>query len=269
MAEDIVEQLAGLLKGDGSEADATIKRAIYQLSRAKGTGEAVAWRHRSDMDGIWTWAYTGDPAQAEVYRRKGHEVEPLYASPPVALPRSTTDPVCFDCGRDYGDEHGFPDLVIEQTAWNAISPDGDGNGLLCPSCLCKRLHVNGIECVGTFRSGPISAPPVALPEGNLDLTASGLEGPSLAAAGWRREDTHLWPIVSELENPPTIRATANGSIGIQVGGLTIYKTLEEWHALALSELDARTAELRSRLQPAAAGEAPCAAAVNQSPEPAE
>lgn len=88
-------------------------------------------------------------------------------------------------------------------------------------------------------------------------TASG-DAPSLAAAGKSREDTHLWPIVSELENPPTIRATANGSIGIQVGGLTIYKTLEEWHALALADLDARTAELRHRLQPAAAVEAPCA-----------
>lgn len=80
---DMREQAQG--SQDGWLLDAA-NRLKSELTRAKGTGEAVAWRHRSDMDGIWTWAYTGDPAQAEVYRRKGHEVEPLYASPPVALP---------------------------------------------------------------------------------------------------------------------------------------------------------------------------------------
>jgi hypothetical protein len=64
--------------------------------------------------------------------------------------------VCADCSRLYGDEHGFPDLVIDHAAWRTISPDGEGNGMLCPSCICGRLHKAGLEqVVGTFRSGPL------------------------------------------------------------------------------------------------------------------
>jgi hypothetical protein len=62
---------------------------------------------------------------------------------------------CHDCGRPYGDEHGFPDLSIPFWAWEKITPtEGDG-GLLCPSCICKRLHDAGIQCEGAFMSGPI------------------------------------------------------------------------------------------------------------------
>lgn len=62
---------------------------------------------------------------------------------------------CHDCGRPYGDEHGFPDLVIPDSAWRAISPKGNDGGLLCPSCICKRLHDRGIRCAGAFTSGPM------------------------------------------------------------------------------------------------------------------
>jgi hypothetical protein len=64
---------------------------------------------------------------------------------------------CFDCQRPYGDEHGFPDLVISNESWRRISPTGDEGGLLCPSCICKRLHDAGLENVeAAFRSGPIA-----------------------------------------------------------------------------------------------------------------
>lgn len=62
---------------------------------------------------------------------------------------------CHDCARPYGDEHGFPDLIIPFWAWKQISPTGDEGGLLCPSCICKRLHEKGIHCEGAFMSGPI------------------------------------------------------------------------------------------------------------------
>lgn len=62
---------------------------------------------------------------------------------------------CVDCLRRYGHEHGFPDLVIPDSAWEKISPKGNGGGLLCPSCICKRLHDQGIRCEGAFMSGPI------------------------------------------------------------------------------------------------------------------
>jgi hypothetical protein len=62
---------------------------------------------------------------------------------------------CEDCGREYGSEHGFPDLIIPNDAWRQISPNGDEGGLLCPSCICARLAKKGIECYGAFMSGPI------------------------------------------------------------------------------------------------------------------
>lgn len=62
---------------------------------------------------------------------------------------------CEDCARPYGDEHGFPDLVIDYEAWRQISTHGDDSGLLCPSCICKRLYDKGIRATGAFMSGPI------------------------------------------------------------------------------------------------------------------
>lgn len=65
---------------------------------------------------------------------------------------------CFDCGRQYGDEHGFPDLIIPLDIWKRISPTGDEGGLLCPSCICARLCDAGISGVpAAFMSGPIDS----------------------------------------------------------------------------------------------------------------
>ena len=62
---------------------------------------------------------------------------------------------CHDCGRAYGDEHGFPDLIIPNYYWNRIAPKPDGGGRLCPSCICAALHKVGIRCEGAFMSGPV------------------------------------------------------------------------------------------------------------------
>lgn len=64
---------------------------------------------------------------------------------------------CYDCDRPYGDEHGFPDLIISLDAWKQISPTGDSASLLCPSCICKRLYDAGISCTGAFMSGPVES----------------------------------------------------------------------------------------------------------------
>lgn len=62
---------------------------------------------------------------------------------------------CESCGRRYGEENGFPDLVIETSVWRRISPRRDETGLLCPCCILQRLHALGISCAGAFMSGPI------------------------------------------------------------------------------------------------------------------
>lgn len=48
------------------------------------------------------------------------------------------------------------DIGDRMNTWRRISPTGDEGGLLCPSCICKRLHAAGISNVpGAFMSGPI------------------------------------------------------------------------------------------------------------------
>lgn len=64
---------------------------------------------------------------------------------------------CEDCGRPYGDEYGFPDLIVPDDVWLMISPRGDFGGLLCPSCICKRAAVLGLKKVeARFCSGPFA-----------------------------------------------------------------------------------------------------------------
>lgn len=90
-------------------------------------------------------------------------------NPESAVPSPTEEPKaspehavrvlrCFDCGRTYGDEYGFPDLVVPHDAWKRISPTGDEGGLLCPSCICKRAHDAGIKATARFTSGPFVQP---------------------------------------------------------------------------------------------------------------
>lgn len=70
----------------------------------------------------------------------------------------TQEATCHDCARPYGDEFGFPDLVVSDETWKRISPSGDEGGLLCPSCLCKRAHAAGIRVeTAVFTSGPFTA----------------------------------------------------------------------------------------------------------------
>ena len=62
---------------------------------------------------------------------------------------------CYDCGRRYGNEFGFPDLVVPNDVWQKIAPLNDEGGLLCPSCMCRRLWLAGIKTKGVFTSGPL------------------------------------------------------------------------------------------------------------------
>lgn len=68
-------------------------------------------------------------------------------------------PICNDCRRPYGDEYGFPDLVLPNDVWKKISPSGGDGGLLCPSCMCARATALGLKDVlAVFQSGPFAAP---------------------------------------------------------------------------------------------------------------
>ena len=76
---------------------------------------------------------------------------------------------CYDCGRRYGEEFGFPDLLIPTGVWNRImdndnEPVEGAAGLLCPCCIVKRCVLLGIETTATWASGPFSEDPVQPPQ---------------------------------------------------------------------------------------------------------
>lgn len=65
---------------------------------------------------------------------------------------------CYDCGRQYGDGYGFPDLLVPNDIWRRISPTGDEGGLLCPSCIVKRVAAIGCYSIpAAFMSGPLKS----------------------------------------------------------------------------------------------------------------
>ena len=53
---------------------------------------------------------------------------------------------CYDCGLPYSDV-GWIEAVIPNKIWEAISPTGDGGGLLCITCMNRRLKKMGFENV--------------------------------------------------------------------------------------------------------------------------
>lgn len=48
---------------------------------------------------------------------------------------------CEDCGAEYGT---FPDYILQDDVWKRIAPREDGNGILCPTCIAKRLDKIGL-----------------------------------------------------------------------------------------------------------------------------
>jgi predicted nucleic acid-binding protein len=118
-----------------------------------------------DEPPVQTYTTTGNPAaapQASADTRQP-EREPLrkYADDerPTSPPFGAAG--CYDCGRHYGDEHGFPDLVIPDDAWEEINPTYHrGAGLLCPSCIVARCVAAGLSTVpAMWASGPLVAEP--------------------------------------------------------------------------------------------------------------
>lgn len=101
---------------------------------------------------------------------------------------------CYDCHRPYGHEYGFPDLIIPFWAWRRITPTEDDGGLLCPSCICKRLYDASIRCEGSFMSGPIKS----VDETTMD-NLRGLENIQLAIEGRNNRYAPIREMVSDVQ----------------------------------------------------------------------
>jgi len=52
---------------------------------------------------------------------------------------------CYDCGIRYS---GFPDVNVSDELWEKINPtEHEGGGLLCPTCIAKRIRENLPGCI--------------------------------------------------------------------------------------------------------------------------
>ena len=134
---------------------------------------------------------------------------------------------CFDCGRKYGDEYGFPDMILPNEPWRVISPDGEGNGVLCPSCICKRLHDAGLEKVPVyFASGPCCMPSTAEADHALESMVK-----------TREEADRYWETLLSLQAKlDTVRADRDNLEGLV--------HVNEWLNLKIMERDAELTRLR-------------------------
>lgn len=62
---------------------------------------------------------------------------------------------CHGCGLDYTSP-AWADVVIPDEIWRRISPDGEGNGVLCFNCMNRRLVRKGLDNVPcSIKSGPM------------------------------------------------------------------------------------------------------------------
>jgi hypothetical protein len=65
---------------------------------------------------------------------------------------------CYDCGLKYGGE-SWVETYIPESIWKQISPHPDGGGILCVSCIARRLRQKGIQNVPVWFTGtePLTA----------------------------------------------------------------------------------------------------------------
>lgn len=63
---------------------------------------------------------------------------------------------CYDCDLPYASA-SFEDLLLADHIWKEISPDENGNGLLCANCIIGRLNISGLkDPTARFVSGPLA-----------------------------------------------------------------------------------------------------------------
>lgn len=137
-----------------SEALRELIRCVEKMVSVVNDADRLVWVDTRDWLAAALQDYHAAPFvesptetdETEVREHKGRRVGTLHgaAARRARHMESPSVAACYDCGRPYEDS-GFPDLVIPNDTWAAISPTGDGGGLLCPSCICERLVKHGFK----------------------------------------------------------------------------------------------------------------------------
>ena len=59
---------------------------------------------------------------------------------------------CYDCGLEYGGD-AWIEAIIPDEIWNEISPTGGEGGILCISCMAKRIKQKGYKGIPVWLCG--------------------------------------------------------------------------------------------------------------------
>ena len=59
---------------------------------------------------------------------------------------------CYDCGLNYEDP-GWIEAIIPDKVWDEISPTGDQGGILCITCISRRLVEKGYKNIPVWLCG--------------------------------------------------------------------------------------------------------------------
>lgn len=59
---------------------------------------------------------------------------------------------CYDCGLDYQDD-GWVEAIIPDKVWNEISPKNNQGGILCITCISRRLKRKGYKNIPVWLCG--------------------------------------------------------------------------------------------------------------------
>lgn len=59
---------------------------------------------------------------------------------------------CYDCGLEYGGD-SWIEAIIPDKVWEEISPKNNEGGILCISCIAKRLKDKGFKNIPVWLCG--------------------------------------------------------------------------------------------------------------------
>lgn len=104
-------------------------RIFWNRSRAR-VERFVEERTRLNEANLWAW-------DDGIIKRWNYDDSPKYKTEGMK-----GWVVCADCGAAYGT---FPDMIIPDDLWEKINPSiHKGAGILCPTCITKRLSYLGL-----------------------------------------------------------------------------------------------------------------------------
>lgn len=158
------------------------------------SAEPVAWRIWNDDEGRWDC--TSSMAEAYVFKDEGEQVEPLYATPPPAIPELEELRTAYANGVRDGKTAAVPE------GWQLIETAPSGVAVLCywPPVKTKHVRHDSYICQAWRRFGNWfkSRDGYGAPTGEVNEPTYWMPLPAVLQPGttddWKRTETMSWKL---------------------------------------------------------------------------